>query len=105
MMRTPSKTKVATEEFVASAVVDTEGVLNKRIDQAEGVLNGRMDQLEKAIEDLDKKQDKRFNMVMNTLDKILKVFVKSDEENTVYRHRTMDNTERIEKIEKEVFAS
>ncbi|CAN5278685.1 hypothetical protein BH10PAT1_BH10PAT1_7030 [soil metagenome] len=67
------------------------------------IVNESEDRLTKKAEKFESKMDKRFDMVMNTLDKVLKYFKKFDEEHTVLTETSSRNTRRIEKLEKRVF--
>ncbi|GEM_PF-5386471 len=67
------------------------------------VVNDLRNETEKRFDGLESKMDKRFNKVMNTLDKVISYFKKFDEEHAVLTEASSRNTRRIEKLEKAVF--
>lgn len=84
--KTP-KIKSLSEGFVYKVVVDSE----KRVF--------------KKIEEIDQKNEKRFDKVMNHLDKMAGGFKKFDEEQMMLSGQMSDRTDRIEKLETFAFAN
>jgi len=97
-MSGPSKTKQATEEYVYRIVGNSESRLEERIGTVESRLESKIDNLEQV-------QNRRFDTVMVTLDKILVMFRKFDDEQTVSNHQIRRNTDRIEKLEQKILPS
>lgn len=82
-MAGPSKTEHATEAFVWRL----------------------FNELDKKIDSLREEQAAKFDKVMSVLDDVMGQFRKFDEEREILTHRVSDNTERVEKLEKEVLSS
>ncbi len=90
-MSTPSKIKVATEDFVYKTVYrvtgDTESRINKRFDKAETLA------------------EKRFSKLMDQMDSLAGQFKKFDEEQTMQSARIKTHTDQIEELQNAVFAN
>lgn len=81
----PKKDKVATEAFVWRVFNNLEERIDKRFEQKE------------------KKDEKRFNKLMEHLVDIAGKFKKFDEEQTVLSSRSKDHEDRIEDLEQAVY--
>ncbi|MBL7036317.1 hypothetical protein ISR94_00525 [Candidatus Microgenomates bacterium] len=87
MVSKASKTTQVSEGLVQKIVVDSEKRLTKQ------------------IEEIDKKNEKRFDKVMNHLDKMAGGFKKFDEEQIMLSGQMSDRTDRIEKLETFAFSN
>ncbi len=90
-MATPSKTKIATEDFVFKTVHrivgDSESRVEKRFEQAETLA------------------EKRFSKLMEQMDSLAGQFKKFDEERELMSDKIKGHTDQIEEIEKVVYAN
>lgn len=86
-MTTPSKTKVATENFVYQVVGDSERRIEKHFDKAEILA------------------EKRFNKMMDQMDSLAGQFKKFDEERELMSDKLREHTDQIEDIQKIVYAN
>lgn len=60
-------------------------------------------ELDGKFDKLGFKMEKRFDKVMTHLDKLIGLFKKTDEEQTILSAHSKSHTDRIEKLEKKVF--
>ena len=80
--------------------------IDSRFDRLETSLDFvKMDikNLGKQAEKIDKRNEKRYNKVMNHVDSLAKGFKKFDEEQVLLSAHSKKHTDRIEKLEKKVF--
>lgn len=90
-MANPSKTKVATEDFVYKTVYRVMGDSESRI-------NKRFDKVEELAE-------KRFNKMMDQLDSIAGLVKKFDEEQTMQSGRIAIHSDEIKELQNFVYAN
>ena len=62
-------------------------------------IDDKFDAIDDKFDELEEKGGRRHNSVMDTLDKILKMFKKFDEEQVVLSHRVSNHEDRISKLE------
>ncbi len=86
-MAIPSKTKVATEDFVYRVVGDSEKRIEKRFDKVEELA------------------EKRFNKMMEQLDSTAGLVKKFDEEETMQSGRIAIHSEEIKELQNFVYAN
>ncbi|MEK7168695.1 MAG: hypothetical protein AAB778_01670 [Patescibacteria group bacterium] len=90
-MTTPSKTKVATEDFVYKTVYrivgDSESRINKKFDKVEELA------------------EKRFDKMMNQLDSIAGLVKKFNEEETMQSGMIAIHSDQIRKLQNAVFVN
>ncbi len=82
--------KVVTEKFVLEVVGDLRDAVGVQFDEVNGKLN---------------KMDEKIDRMMEQVVDIAGQFKKFDEERLVLAHRQRNHEDRIEKLEKVVFAS
>lgn len=87
-MPKPSKNKIATEEFVW-----------KTFDTLRGEMDEKFNELESRFQEMSGKLDKMLEHIVDLSGK----FKKFDDAQEIFSHRTYENTNRIEKLEKAVF--
>lgn len=61
--------------------------------------------MDNRFDEAETKSEKRHSQIMGHLDSLTKGFKKFDEEQTILSAHSKDHTERIEKIEKVVYAA
>lgn len=90
-MSIPSKTKVATEDFVYKTVYRVVGDSESRI-------NKKFDKVEELAE-------KRFDKMMNQLDSIAGLVKKFNEEETMQSGRIAIHSDQIRKLQNAIFVN
>jgi len=84
------------------------GKIDSRLGKVETSIDFvRMDikEVEKKTEEIDSRNEKRYSKVMEHIDGLAKGFKKFDDEQTVLSGHSKNHTDRIEKLEKKVFAT
>jgi hypothetical protein len=61
--------------------------------------------IDKHADEIDKRNEKRYNKVMNHVDGLAKEFKKFDEERIILSAHSKNHTDRIEKLEKKTFGA
>ena len=91
--------------------------LNKKIDGVEKRLDEKIDGVEKSLraeikitaketkQDLKEEMSKNTSKILNTFDKFLKEIIDSRQEREIVSKELSEHEERIDKLEKHVFAS
>ncbi len=94
------------DDMTIKLIKDLSKKFDSRFDKMEVSLDFvKMDvkRIEKQAEEIDKRNEKRYNKVMNHIDGLAKGFKKFDEEQTLLSAHSKNHTDRIEKLEEKVF--